>query len=70
MSGDGALISALIRAHLRLPPAQVPALRMMRVDSDEGGSNDALEASSCGVAPTVRRGMALAGSLTRQHIAC
>lgn len=50
MSGDGVLISAVITSHLRLPPAQVPALRMMRDDRDGGGDNDEFDASSCGVA--------------------
>lgn len=43
MSGDGVLIRAVITVHLRLPPAQVSALRMMRDDSDGGGGgNDEL----------------------------
>lgn len=52
MSGDGVLIRAVITVHLRLPPAQVPALRMMRVDSDDGANNDMLQLSSCGAAPS------------------
>lgn len=51
MSGDGVLISAVITLHWRLPPAQVPALRMMRADGGSGSGNDALGASSCGAAP-------------------
>lgn len=49
MSGDGVLIRAVITVHLRPPPAQVLPMRMMRFDSDSGGNNDMLEASSCGV---------------------
>lgn len=47
------MISAVITLHWRLPPAQVPALRMMRADG--GGGNDALGASSCGAAPETGR---------------
>lgn len=67
MSGDGVLISAVIRVHLRLPPAQVPALRMMRVDSDDGGCNDELEASSCGAAANGKTGNHISGK--PQHAA-
>lgn len=61
MSGDGVLIRAVITVHLRLPPAQVPTLRMMRVDSDDGGNNDMLQASSCGVAPNGKTGNYISG---------
>lgn len=61
MSGDGVLISAVITVHLRLPRAQVPTLRMMRGDSDGGGINDELEASSCGAARDGKAGNHISG---------
>lgn len=64
MSGDGVLISAVITLHRRPPPAQVPALRMMRADG--GGGNDALGASSCGAAPQTGR-LGIDGSAEPRH---
>lgn len=56
MSGDGVLIRAVITVHLRLPPAQVLPMSMMRFDSDGAGNNDTLDASSCVVAPNGKTG--------------
>lgn len=50
------MISAVITVRLRRPPAQVPALRMMRGDGGGGGDNDELAASSCGAAPNGKAG--------------
>lgn len=65
MSGDGVLIRAVITVRLRRPPAQVPALRMMRDDGGGGGDNDELGASSCGAAPDRKAGNRISGKPRR-----
>lgn len=65
MSGDGVLIRAVITVRWRRPPAQVPALRMMRDDGDGGGDNDELAASSCGAAPNGKAGNRISGKPRR-----
>lgn len=68
MSGDGVLIRAVITVHLRLPPAQVPALRMMR--DDGGAMMTSLTRAAVESLLTGRPGITLAGSCNVQQIAC